>query len=184
MGGGIEVISAPGAGSTFTFTILAPPADAAVDAAMDPEASTTAVAMADEMSRILVVDDLEANRELLRALLLAAGQHGMEEAASGPEAIAMAMRQPYDIILMDLQMPGMDGFAAARAIRQLSKENAATPIIALSANVLAEHVDEAREAGMNDHVGKPIVPARLFATLNRWSGVRLQTPADADPRGA
>lgn len=96
----------------------------------------------------------------------------------------MAMRQPYDIILMDLQMPGMDGFAAARAIRQLSKENAATPIIALSANVLAEHVDEAREAGMNDHVGKPIVPARLFATLNRWSGVRLQTPADADPRGA
>ncbi|MCA6284478.1 MAG: response regulator [Phenylobacterium sp.] len=184
MGGGIEVISAPGAGSTFTFTILAPPADAAVDAAMNPEVSPTAVAMADEMSRILVVDDLEANRELLRALLLAAGQHGMEEAASGPEAIAMAMRQPYDIILMDLQMPGMDGFAAARAIRQLSKENAATPIIALSANVLAEHVDEAQQAGMNDHVGKPIVPARLFATLNRWSGVRLQTPADADPRGA
>ena len=96
----------------------------------------------------------------------------------------MAMRQPYDIILMDLQMPGMDGFAAARAIRQLSKENAATPIIALSANVLAEHVDEAREAGMNDHVGKPIVPARLFATLNRWSGVRLQTPDNADTRGA
>ena len=184
MGGGIEVISAPGAGSTFTFTILAPPVDAAVDAAMDSEASRTAVAMADEMSRILVVDDLEANRELLRALLLAAGQHGMEEAASGPEAIAMAMRQPYDIILMDLQMPGMDGFAAARTIRQLSKENAATPIIALSANVLAEHVDEAQQAGMNDHVGKPIVPAHLFATLNRWSGVRLQTPEGADPRGA
>ena len=123
-----------------------------------------------------MVDDLEANRELVRALLQAAGQERIEEASSGPEAISMAVRNTYDIILMDLQMPGMDGFAAARAIRQLSTENAATPIIALSANVLAEHIDEAGRAGMSDHVGKPIVPARLFAVINRWAGVRVQTP--------
>ena len=91
----------------------------------------------------------------------------------------MAMRQPYDIILMDLQMPGMDGLAAARAIRERSRANATTPIIALSANVLAEHIQEAGRAGMNDHVSKPIVPAQLFTVLNRWAGVRLDPPPGA-----
>jgi CheY-like chemotaxis protein len=78
---------------------------------------------------------------------------------------------------MDLQMPGMDGFAASRAIRQRSKLNHNTPIIALSANVMAEHFDEAQRAGMNDHVGKPIAPARLFSALNRWGGVRVGAPS-------
>jgi CheY-like chemotaxis protein len=78
---------------------------------------------------------------------------------------------------MDLQMPVMDGFAASRAIRRLSAENATTPIIALSANVLAEHIEEAEQAGMSDHVDKPIVPARLFAVLNRWAGVRVASPS-------
>ena len=83
-------------------------------------------------------------------------------------------------------MPGMDGFSASRAIRQLSKVNTATPIIALSANVLAEHVHEAEQAGMNDHVGKPIVPAQLFKVINRWAGVRLDSPvvAEASPEKA
>lgn len=175
MGGGIEVISAPGAGSTFIFKVLAPP----VEAAAGP-APVTEVALNEEKLSILVVDDLEANRELVRALLRAAGQDQLEEASNGPEAISMAVRRSYDIILMDLQMPGMDGFAASRAIRQLSKENHNTPIIALSANVLAEHIDEAQQAGMNDHVGKPIVPARLFAVLNRWAGVRVGSPAGRD----
>ena len=93
----------------------------------------------------------------------------------------MAVRQTYDLILMDLQMPGMDGFATTRAIRQLSQENRSTPIVALSANVLPEHVAEAEKAGMNDHIGKPIVPARLIATLNRWAGVRVGAePASGD----
>jgi CheY-like chemotaxis protein len=134
----------------------------------------------DTALRVLLVDDLEANRELVRALLGVAGLNAVEEASSGPQAISMAMRQPYDIILMDLQMPGMDGFAASRAIRQLSQVNAATPIIALSANVLAEHVQEAEQAGMNDHVAKPIVPAQLFKVLNRWTGVRLVRPAGTE----
>ena len=122
--------------------------------------------------KILVVDDLEANRELVRALLLAAGLD-MEEAVNGPDAIALAAEQTYDLILMDLQMPGMDGFAAARAIRDQAGPNRRTPIIALSANVMGEHVREAQRAGMNDHIAKPIVPAHLFATLNRWSGVKV-----------
>ena len=168
MGGGIRLHSAPGAGSTFTFEILAPAVSGQVAA---PEASGVGD---QEMGalKILVVDDLEANRELVRALLLAAGLD-MEEAVNGPDAIALAAEQTYDLILMDLQMPGMDGFAAARAIRDQAGPNRRTPIIALSANVMGEHVREAQRAGMNDHIAKPIVPAHLFATLNRWSGVKV-----------
>ena len=175
MGGGIDVVSAPGAGATFIFHVRAP----AVEGAVEGKPAAGAIAPADTALRVLVVDDLEANRELVRALLAAAGLDRVEEASNGPEAIAMATRQPYDIILMDLQMPGMDGLAAARAIRERSRANATTPIIALSANVLAEHIQEAGRAGMNDHVGKPIVPAQLFTVLNRWAGVRLDPPPGA-----
>jgi PAS domain S-box-containing protein len=178
MGGGIEVISAPGAGSTFVFKVLAPPADIAADAGQPATGgSLWDVSLEEDSLRILVVDDLEANRALVRALLHAAGQDRMDEASNGPEAISMAVRQSYDIILMDLQMPGMDGFAASLAIRQRSKLNHNTPIIALSANVMAEHFDEAQRAGMNDHVGKPIAQARLFSALNRWGGVRVGAPS-------
>ena len=175
MGGGIGVVSTPGAGSSFTFTIRAPTVSHAEIAATPPAQAT----LAGGTFRILLVDDLEVNRELVRALLGAAGDAGMkvDEAASGPEAISMAVSTTYDLILMDLQMPGMDGFAASRAIRRLSAENATTPIIALSANVLAEHIEEAEQAGMSDHVDKPIVPARLFAVLNRWAGVRVASPS-------
>jgi CheY-like chemotaxis protein len=128
---------------------------------------------ADESLRILVVDDVDANREIVRALLEAVGQQ-VEEASDGQQAVSLAVRQTFDLILMDLQMPGMDGFATTRAIRQLSPENSTTPIVALSANVLPEHVMEAERAGMNDHIGKPIIPARLIAMINRWAGVRVQ----------
>ena len=169
MGGSISAASEPGVGSTFTFHIHAPPAEA-------PEPSHVGAEIPDEAGerlQILVVDDLDANRELVRALLEAAGQD-VDEAAGGAQAVSMAVRRTYDLILMDLQMPGMDGFATARAIRRLSQENRSTPIVALSANVLPEHVAEAEKAGMNDHIGKPIVPARLIATLNRWAGVRVE----------
>ena len=174
MGGSISAASAPGAGSTFTFDILAPPAEGPAPMVGGADLS----AEAGERLRILIVDDLDANRELVRTLLEAMGQE-VEEAASGGQAVSMAVRQAYDLIFMDLQMPGMDGFATARAIRRLSQENRTTPIVALSANVLPEHVAEAERAGMNDHIGKPIVPARLVATLNRWAGVRVEVEAPA-----
>jgi PAS domain S-box-containing protein len=168
MGGSISARSAQGVGSTFTFDLLAPPAES-VPVASPPEA----LEEADESLRILVVDDVDANREIVRALLEAVGQQ-VEEASDGQQAVSLAVRQTFDLILMDLQMPGMDGFATTRAIRQLSPENSTTPIVALSANVLPEHVMEAERAGMNDHIGKPIIPARLIAMINRWAGVRVQ----------
>ena len=168
MGGSISIASAPGAGSTFTFDFLAPQAEGPAPAAVEVSHANES----GESLKILVVDDLDANRELVRALLEAVGQE-VEEASGGAQAVSMAVRQTYDLILMDLQMPGMDGFATTRAIRQMSQENRSTPIVALSANVLPEHVAEAEKAGMNDHIGKPIVPARLIATLSRWAGVRV-----------
>jgi len=168
MGGGIRLDPTPGQGTTFTFDVLAPPCE--LPEVITPEKG---LGFVDSSAlRILVVDDLDTNRELVRVLLEATGQI-VEEAASGSQAISLAMRTPYDIIFMDLQMPGMDGFATSQAIRQLASENRTTPIIALSANVMAEHVLEAEQAGMNDHVNKPIVTARLFETLNRWAGVRI-----------
>ena len=171
MGGSIRVASTRGAGSTFTFDVEAPAAEAPQAPPEDADADEGLSACLE----ILVVDDLDANRELVRVLLEAARQT-VHEASGGAQAVSLAVRRGFDLILMDLQMPGMDGFATTKAIRQLSPDNRTTPIIALSANVLPEHVAEAERAGMNDHIGKPIVPARLVALLNRWAGVRVPAP--------
>ena len=176
MGGEIRAASTPGAGSTFAFDIRAPASEPPVFQSV-PD---TTEESPEESLRILVVDDLDANREIVRALLEATGQE-VHEAAGGAQAVSLAVRQTFDLILMDLQMPGMDGFATTKAIRRLSPENSTTPIIALSANVLPEHVDEAERAGMNDHIGKPIVPAKLFAVLNRWAGVRVAPAREVEP---
>lgn len=176
MGGEIRAASTPGAGSTFAFDIRAPASEPPVFQTV-PDAAEEAP---EESLSILVVDDLDANREIVRALLEATGQQ-VHEASGGAQAVSLAVRQTFDLILMDLQMPGMDGFATTRAIRRLSPENSTTPIIALSANVLPEHVDAAERAGMNDHIGKPIVPAKLFAVLNRWAGVRVSPALEVEP---
>jgi PAS domain S-box-containing protein len=173
MNGSISASSTPGVGSTFTFSVFAPPATEGPAESLDDGIEDSASSL-----RILIVDDVETNREIVRALLEAAGQV-VHEAAGGQQAVSIAVRETFDLILMDLQMPGMDGIATTRAIREVSKENRTTPIIALSANVLPEQVAEAYRAGMNDHVGKPIVPALLIAALNRWAGVRISS--DADP---
>ena len=176
MGGEIRATSTPGAGSAFTFDIRAPASEPPVLQTV-PDAAEEAPG---ESLSILVVDDLDANREIVRALLEATGQQ-VHEASGGAQAVSLAVGQTFDLILMDLQMPGMDGFATTRAIRRLSPENSTTPIIALSANVLPEHVDAAERAGMNDHIGKPIVPAKLFAVLNRWAGVRVAPTLEVEP---
>jgi signal transduction histidine kinase/AmiR/NasT family two-component response regulator len=175
MEGDIGVTSAVGAGSTFAFWIPAPAAAALGEA----EPGLPGAAADRAPARILVVDDLDVNRELLSALLTATGQ-AVETAASGAEALALAAAQPFDLIFMDLQMPGMDGFETTRALRAGCPLNRAAPIVALSANVLPEHVEASLAAGMNDHLGKPVVPRELIAMIDRWSAVRLDEDAAAD----
>jgi PAS domain S-box-containing protein len=165
MGGEISVVSEVKVGSTFAFWVTATPVALVHYIDDEPDARPSVEA---RPARVLVVDDLDVNRELVRAILEATG-HSVEEAASGAEAVEIAMGTAFDLILMDLQMPGMDGFSAARAIRNLASANRQTPIIALSANVLPEHVEACAAAGMNDHIGKPVAPAELIGAVAHWT---------------
>jgi PAS domain S-box-containing protein len=178
MGGEIGVVSTVRVGSTFSLWIPAAQVEAD-DEAPDEDAAGDRLDAAP--ARVLVVDDLAVNRELVRAILEATG-HCVAEASSGAEAVEMALGAPYDLILMDLQMPGMDGFSAARAIRALAAVNRMTPIIALSANVLPEHVEACGAAGMNDHIAKPVSPAELIGAVAHWTQARPQPTAAEDLR--
>ena len=168
MGGAITVESEFGRGSCFRFWI---PASAAELAPHDPRVERRAAARTRGRT-ILVVDDVAVNRELIRTMLEAAGQ-SVVVADGGETAVALARQQVFDLVFMDLQMPGMDGYEAARMIRASGTANAATPIIALSANVLQEHRDATARAGMNGHIAKPIAPAELLLAVDSWASVRL-----------
>ena len=164
MDGTIDCRSEAGVRSTFSFRL-----PAAIPAQVKASAGEAKFATTAQQREILVVDDLEPNRVLIHALLEALG-HQVALAASGAEAIKLCADRPFDLIFMDLQMPEMDGFEAARAIRMESARNHAAPIVALSANVLAEHVEASRAAGMNDHLAKPICLADLVQMVETWTG--------------
>ena len=167
MGGRIGLDSTPGCGARFWFTFPAPEARRPAPA---PRAAGGTMAPA----HMLIVDDVAINRQLVRAMLEPLG-HTFDEAANGAEAVQAAMQRPFDLILMDLQMPGMDGMEATRAIRANAPGNRRTPIVALSANVLEPQIAACSAAGMDDHLAKPIVPAALVAAVAKWTG--LDRPA-------
>jgi len=158
MGGAIGVESQLGQGARFWISLTAEPA------APPPVAAPAPAAVTGRAARVLLVDDHPMNRELGKALLTLAGCETLT-ADDGAQALEAVQAGDFDLVLMDVHMPGMDGLAAARAIRALPGAVAAIPIVALSADVLPEQIARCRAAGMNGHVAKPIRREELVAAV-------------------
>ena len=167
MGGDAGVTSEPGAGSTFWFTARLARARAGPDAQSAPaDDNESVLRRLHGDARLLLAEDDPINQEVALALLAEAGLHA-DLAKDGREALAMAAANDYDVILMDMQMPEMDGIDATRAIRRLP-ERSATPIIAMTANAFSGDQKLCIDAGMNDFLSKPVTPEVLYATLRQW----------------
>ncbi len=167
MGGDAGARSTLGQGSSFWFTaLLRREHTPQAQALPDTNSAEAALSARHGGSRILLVEDEPINREVSLALLADTGLE-VDVAEDGLEAVALANENPYAVILMDMQMPHLDGLEATRQIRQLASHRN-TPIIAMTANAFAEDKSRCLDAGMDDYISKPVNPDTLFAKLLLW----------------
>jgi PAS domain S-box-containing protein len=163
IGGTVGVESRVGEGSRFWFSF---PLEEATSVA--PPGRPPVEALPTTAQRVLVVDDIEMNRVLAGAMLRAAG-HEVVEVESGAEALSQLLRRPFDVVLMDVQMPVMDGVEATRRIRALPPPINVIPVVAMTAAVLTEQVAALKAAGLDDHLAKPFRREEILQMVARWS---------------
>ena len=172
MGGEIGAESTPREGSTFWFSVpLEPVAPMAAD--RDKARSKSRAFFP---RSILLVEDVDLNREVATAMLERAG-HSVDVALDGAAAVKAAESKRYDLILMDIQMPNMDGITAAKTIRALRGDKGTVPIVAMTANVLPDEIERFNRAGMNGHIGKPIDCEEMLAEVERQTAERRDAVA-------
>ena len=179
MGGGIHVTSVQGSGSTFTVDLPfgkikesgKPTRFSDIDGRSDLARDCYVIDYDFKGKRILLVEDNELNREIAEELIGVTGA-SVESAEDGVQAVEMFKESAegyYDLILMDVQMPHMDGYEATRCIRALGRSDAQkVPIFAMTANAFAEDVQKSREAGMNAHISKPLNIRAVYKQMNRY----------------
>ena len=176
MGGRVGVLSQPGQGSTFWFSLaVEATAEAQPTPATPPRPHSVRERLAElarsRPLRILLAEDNAVNQEVAVALIGSAGLT-VDVASDGQQAVDRVQAGDYALVLMDVQMPVMDGLDATRTIRRLP-QGAALPILAMTANAFDDERQRCLDAGMDDHVAKPVVAEQLFATLYDWlSGAR------------
>ncbi|MFO1036096.1 MAG: ATP-binding protein [Geminicoccaceae bacterium] len=161
MGGELDVISEIGRGSRFWFDVPLP------EVAIDHGDASTAPSKAQGRGRILLAEDALTN-QLVTATQLRKAGYTVDVANNGREAVEAARLQSYDLVLMDVMMPEMDGYAATRAIRELPGTVGGPPILALTAGATLEDRDRCHAAGMDDVLVKPIRRDSLLAAVARW----------------
>lgn len=182
MEGRIDVQSEIGKGSTFTVTVKL---DLSETVAAEDRSGQSVAPRRDGVDltglRVLVVDDSPINLKLAVALLL--GQDIEVTAVdSAKTAIQALLSAPFDLVLMDLEMPGTSGIDATQEIRSLANPVATIPVIAVTAHVFPEKREEVIQAGLNDLLAKPYMPEELFAIIGKWSGRSVATASCAAER--
>lgn len=177
MGGQIGVESVEGQGSRFWVRLQVETGDAKLIQRSAPNPAHAASADSLQGMRILLVEDNEVNRKVAARMLQKWGCH-VDIAKNGQESVEMTANQFYDVVFMDIQMPVLGGYEAAQQIRQReSGTSQYQVIIAMTANTLEEDIQRCYEAGMDDHIGKPIKQAQLKAILEKWAQAEMRGDA-------
>jgi CheY-like chemotaxis protein len=178
LGAQLDCLSSPGAGSRFWLEVKLPPeaSETLSTTTQSPAASVGGAATADAALRVLIVDDHPINRQVLELLLAPLGAECVS-AEDGQQAVERVANEVFDVVLMDIQMPVMDGITATREIRRLERAagRPPVPVIIVSANCQPEHVQAGQDAGAQRHLPKPVNAQTLIEAL---AGVLAEQPAD------